>query len=164
MKFSAKKIVKVVVLGSLMAMLSLPIVANPVDASGEIINSTVKTAISYKVMPNGVRLIHMMGDHNDVIEELENIKGTLESSALKSLFLISSLNDPRNTEAHLFVEPNKKANAFLERLQYEGNPELVKEKETELKQNGYTIEGYVEYSGDIVPSWAKVIAIKVSET
>ena len=164
MKFATKKIVKVVILGGLMAVLSFLMLTNPVDASGELIRSTVKTAINYKVLPNGVQFIHVMGDHDDVIEEIENVKDTLESGTLRSLFLISSLNDSQNTEVHLYIEPNKKANAFLERLQYEGNPDLVKAKEAELKENGYTIEGYVEYSGDIVPPWAKVVAIKVSET
>ena len=114
-------------------------------------------------MPNGGQFIHLMGDHDDVIEELEKIKDTLESGTLKSMFLISSLNDTQNTEVHLFVE-NKDGHAFLERLQYEGSPERVKEKEKELKENGYVIEGYVEYSGDLVPAWAKVIAIKISAT
>lgn len=163
MKNSAKKVVKAVVLGIMVAMLSLPMLIKPVDASNEMIKPTVKTAIKYKVRPNGEMLIHIMGEHDDVIEDLERIKGTFEKGALKNLFLISSLNDTQNTEVHLFVEP-KKANAFLERLQYEGSPELVKLKENELRRKGYIIEGYVEYSGDVVPSWAKVIAVKISKT
>ena len=163
MRNSAKKVVKAVVLGVMLTAIGLSILTKPVDARDEMIRSTVKIAIRYKVMPNGGQFIHLMGDHDDVIEELEKIKDTLESGTLKSMFLISSLNDTQNTEVHLFVE-NKDGHAFLERLQYEGSPELVKAKEAELQENGYTIEGYVEYSGGIVPAWAKVIAIKISET
>ena len=163
MRNSAKKVVKAVVLGVMLTAIVLPILTKHVDARDEMIRSTVKIAIRYKVMPNGGQFIHLMGDHDDVIEELEKIKDTLESGTLKSMFLISSLNDTQNTEVHLFVE-NKDGHAFLERLQYEGSPERVKEKEKELKENGYVIEGYVEYSGDLVPAWAKVIAIKISET
>lgn len=163
MRNSAKKVVKAVVLGVMLTMIGLPIWAKPVDAMDEMVKPTVKTAIRYKAMPNGVQFIHLMGEHDDVIEELEKIKDTLESGTLKSMFLISSLNDTRNTEVHLFVE-NKNGHAFLERLQYEGTPELVKAKEVELQESGYTIEGYVEYSGNIEPSWAKVIAIKISAT
>lgn len=163
MRNSAKKVVKAVVLGGMLTAIGLSILTKPVDARDEMIRSTVKIAIRYKVMPNGGQFIHLMGDHDDVIEELEKIKDTLESGTLKSMFLISSLNDTQNTEVHLFVE-NKEGHAFLERLQYEGSPERVKAKEEELKENGYVIEGYVEYSGDLVPAWAKVIAIKISET
>lgn len=163
MRNSAKKVVKAVVLGVMLTVIGLPILTKPVDARDEMIRSTVKTTIRYKVMPNGGQFIHLMGDHDDVIEEVEKIKDILESGTLKSMFLISSLNDTRNTEVHLFVE-NKDGHAFLERLQYEGSPERVKAKEEELKENGYVIEGYVEYSGDLVDAWAKLIAIKISTT
>lgn len=161
MKNSAKKVVKAVVLGIMVAMISWSSLSNHVNAMEDISQAMVKTVVRYKVRPNGEMMINILGDHDDVIEEMEKIKTTFESGTLKSMFLISSLNDTRNTEVHLFVEP-KKTYAYLERLQYEGSPEFVKVKEVELRKRGYTIEGYVEYSGDIVPAWAKVIAIKIS--
>lgn len=168
MKNTSKKIIKAVSLGIMALVISAPLIAKPVEArvgyieKNIIIDETIETAIYYKTMPDGLLLINIMGNHDDVVDTIFKLQEKIEMGTIKDIFLISSLDDIRNTEAHIFVSDGK-VSVRRERLQYEGSPDNVKEKKEELEAEGYIIEGYIEYSGDISPEWAKVVAIKTTE-
>ncbi len=167
MKNTAKKIIEAVILAIMAVVITAPLIAKPAKAMAgtiektEMVKSTIGTAIRYKTMPDGMQLINIMGNHDEVFAEMSKIQENLENGTLQSVFLISSLDDVRNTEAHIFVG-TEKVKAFRECFQYEGSPNLVKAKKEWFESKGYVIEGYVEFPGDIVPAWAKVIAVKTT--
>lgn len=157
MKNTAKKILKAVILVVMAVIIITPFVAKPAHAMAETAIIGEGTAIRSKVMPDGMRHFNIMGDHDDVIAEISKLQ---ENGNLRSVFLISALDDVRNTEANAFVG-TEKVEYFLVRLQYEGSPELVKDKKDLLEAKGYTIEGHVEFpSKNNAQAWAKVMAVK----